>query len=90
MRNLLVLLLVVAAVPAGGQTPPSAAASGPVGAPSERNADYQLGAQDTLKVTVFDEPTLTGSFRIDADGSFAYPLLERVKAAGRTTADVRT
>jgi polysaccharide export outer membrane protein len=90
MRNLLVLLLVVAAVPAKAQTPPSAAASGSVGAPSERNADYQLGAQDTLKVTVFDEPTLTGSFRIDADGSFAYPLLERVKAAGRTTADVRT
>jgi polysaccharide export outer membrane protein len=63
-------------VPAAAQTPP-------------RTGDYLLGPQDTVKVTVFEEPNLTGSYRIDADGSFSYPFLEKVKAGGRTTTEVR-
>jgi polysaccharide export outer membrane protein len=52
-------------------------------APSER-PDYVVGAQDVLKVTVFDEPQLSGSFRVDIDGSFTYPFVGRVKAVGQT------
>lgn len=61
----------------------------PAVAQSPRTGDYLLGPQDTLKVTVFEEPNLTGSYRIDADGAFSYPFLERVKAAGRTTTEVK-
>jgi polysaccharide export outer membrane protein len=40
---------------------------------------------------VFDEPDLTKTgLRIDADGTFTFPLIdERIKAAGRTTAEIR-
>lgn len=44
--------------------------------------DYVVGAQDILKVTVFDEPTMSGSYRVDTDGSFQYPMLGRMRAAG--------
>ena len=86
MRYLL-LVLTLGAVPAAAQT--AAVPAGPAPAPSQRNADYVLGPQDTVKVTVFDEAALTGSFRIDADGSFSYPLLDRIKAAGRTTVHIK-
>jgi polysaccharide export outer membrane protein len=65
------------------------AAQAPPAAVAPRNNDYLLGPQDTVKVTVYDEPSLTGSYRIDADGAFSYPFLERVKAAGRTTTDIK-
>ena len=44
--------------------------------------DYVVGAQDVLKVTVFDEPTMSGTFRVDNDGTFQYPMLGRVRALG--------
>jgi polysaccharide export outer membrane protein len=50
--------------------------------------DYIVGAQDVLKVTVFDEPTMSGSYRVDADGSFQYPMLGRVAAAGLKPRDI--
>lgn len=51
--------------------------------PSQR-PDYVVGAQDVLKVSVFDEPQLSGTFRVDTDGSFTYPFVGRVKAVGQT------
>lgn len=44
--------------------------------------DYIVGHQDVLNVTVFEEPSLSGRFTVDADGSFNYPYIGRVKAAG--------
>ncbi len=49
---------------------------------------YRLGAADELKVTVFNETALSGSFRIDADGSIAYPLVGRIVVAGMTVRDI--
>jgi polysaccharide export outer membrane protein len=46
--------------------------------------DYVVGAQDRLSITVFDEPTLTKTVTIDNDGTFDFPLIGRVKAAGLT------
>jgi polysaccharide biosynthesis/export protein len=51
---------------------------------SIRSLDHVVSAQEVLKVTVFDEPQLSGSFRIDADGTFTYPFIGRIKAAGET------
>lgn len=49
-----------------------------------RRSDYVVGAQDVLKVTVFDEPQLSGTFRVDADGTLTYPFIGRIKAVGQT------
>ena len=45
---------------------------------------YTIGPDDELKIQVFDEPTLSGSFRVDNDGSFTFPLLGRVLVRGLT------
>lgn len=58
------------------------------GSPAARPTDYVVGPQDVLRIVVFEEPTLSGSFRIDADGSFQYPFLGRVAAAGKSLRDL--
>jgi polysaccharide biosynthesis/export protein len=56
-------------------------------------AEYIVGPQDRLAITVFDEPTLTKTVTVDSDGSFDYPLVGRIKAGGlsvrQITADLK-
>src|SRR4029079_6112680 len=56
-------------------------------------AEYIVGPQDRLAITVFDEPTLTKTVTVDTDGAFDFPLVGRVKAAGlsvrQITADLK-
>ena len=66
---------------AGAQTTPQPTVSS---VPNE----YVVGTQDVLKVTVFDEPTMSGSYRVDSDGSFQYPMLGRVAATGMKPRDI--
>jgi polysaccharide export outer membrane protein len=47
-------------------------------------ADYVIGAQDVLTVQVFDEDKLSGKYTVEADGTFSFPFLGRVKAGGLT------
>jgi polysaccharide biosynthesis/export protein len=77
MRQLTLFFLLIAA-PAFAQAP-AAAPQRPDSRP-----DYVVGSQDVLKVAVFDEPQLSGTFRVDTDGSFTYPFVGRVKAVGQT------
>ena len=51
-------------------------------------ANYVIGAEDILNVTVFNEPALSGRFRVENDGQFNYPFLGRIKAGGMTISDV--
>jgi polysaccharide export outer membrane protein len=44
---------------------------------------YRIAGGDKLKVTVFDEPTLTGEYGIGLDGSLALPLISPMRAAGQ-------
>jgi polysaccharide export outer membrane protein len=37
-----------------------------------------------LNIAVFNEAEMSGKFTVDADGTFSYPLVGRVKAAGLT------
>jgi len=96
-RTLFVLFLLVAGsaaaqtaqqgVPTPAGVPPpagTAAPSAPAPGRSVDRSDYVVGAQDVLKVLVFDEPQLSGTFRVDTDGAFQYPFIGRVSAAGRT------
>jgi polysaccharide export outer membrane protein len=49
--------------------------------------EYRLGPGDQLRVTVFNEPDLTGPFVVSSQGSIAYPLVGEVHAAGLTVAE---
>ena len=53
--------------------------------PSEPAGPYRLGAGDQVRVTVFNDPRLTGDFRVSDTGSLALPLVGLVPVQGRTT-----
>jgi len=46
--------------------------------------NYIVGPQDILTITSFDQEDLTGKYPVDADGTFTFPLVGRVKAGGLT------
>ncbi|MGH9405833.1 MAG: polysaccharide biosynthesis/export family protein [Terriglobia bacterium] len=52
-------------------------------------ADYALGPEDVLTITVFNLPEMTETVRVENDGSIWVKLLGRVKAAGLTTSQLR-
>ncbi len=45
---------------------------------------YPVGPSDTLLIKVFDEPSLSGTFRVDADGSITFPLVGRIEVGRKT------
>ena len=58
------------------------ATAGPATAQDQAPTDYLVGAQDVLNITSYDQTDLSGKFSIEADGTFTYPLIGRVKAGG--------
>lgn len=46
--------------------------------------DYVIGPQDVLSIQVFDQPDLGGKYTVEADGTFSFPLIGRVKAGALT------
>ena len=73
------------AAPAVPQSTPSASGvaapeyAGPIDA-----ARYVIGPQDSLQVTVWKEPTLSGTFPVRPDGMISLVLVGDMPAAGRT------
>src|SRR5262245_15725349 len=53
-------------------------ASGAAASPT----DYRVGPQDVLTVTCYDQADLSGKFTVEADGTFTYPYIGRIKAGG--------
>ncbi|MBD3680043.1 MAG: polysaccharide biosynthesis/export family protein [Rhodobacteraceae bacterium] len=62
--------------------------------------DYHIGIGDVLSIIVFDHPELTlpagpersaaeSGFRVQRDGSFFYPFIGQVPAAGRAPEEIR-
>src|SRR6476659_3850575 len=47
-------------------------------------ADYVIGPQDVLAIQVFDQPDLGGKYTVEADGTFTFPMIGRVKAGSLT------
>ena len=50
-------------------------------------ADYVIGAHDVLVITSYDDKDLSGKFTVETDGTFTFPMLGRIKAAGKTLRD---
>jgi polysaccharide export outer membrane protein len=55
-----------------------------IGVSAQSAADYVIGPQDVLTIQVFDQPDLGGKYAVEADGTFSFPLIGRVKAGGMT------
>lgn len=45
-------------------------------------ADYIVGPQDVLTVTVWNQPDVSGKFTVESDGTFTFPLIGRIRAGG--------
>jgi polysaccharide export outer membrane protein len=55
------------------------------GAPS----DYVIGADDTLRISVWKEPDLSENLPVRPDGKISMPLLNDIQAAGLTPLQLR-
>src|SRR5688500_10294043 len=53
-------------------------------ASAQTGANYLIGARDVLMILVCDQPELGGKYSVEADGTFSFPLIGRIAAAGRT------
>ena len=60
----------------------------PASAPSTEPGDYVVGPHDVLNITVYDEPNLSGRFRVDSDGTFPFQFIGRVTADGLTVVQI--
>lgn len=47
-----------------------------------------LGARDVINIMVFNEPSLSGEFRIGEDGTLDYPYLRRIEVSGMQASEV--
>lgn len=50
---------------------------------------YKVASGDVLRITVYGDPGLSGSFPIGADGTIGYPLLGNVVVSGKFVEEVR-
>jgi protein involved in polysaccharide export with SLBB domain len=81
LSRVLHALAVVAALALIG----SASAATP---PAYGGTDYRLGANDKIRITVYDEADLSGEFQVDATGFVRLPLIGQMKAGGMTAHDL--
>jgi polysaccharide export outer membrane protein len=82
----LIPLLLAAAMPAHAQQAPEVAAATTPAPPAAD--DYQLGVADKVRIIVFDEPTLSGEFTVNANGALSLPLIGDVPVRGLTPTQV--
>ena len=58
--------------------------------PNDQNSGtYLLGAGDALRITVFGEPDLSGTFRIADNGTLVMPLVGQVSAQGLSVTELQ-
>lgn len=84
---------VVAPAVGSAPTDPAATASGqassaatplPAGSPLQLSPTYVIGSDDNIQVTVWHEPTLSGTFPVRPDGMISIALVGDILASGRT------
>ncbi|GHC79170.1 polysaccharide biosynthesis/export family protein [Limoniibacter endophyticus] len=52
------------------------------------NAPYRLGAGDRIRVTVFEQDSLTNTYVVDQGGYIAFPLVGAIAARGKTVKQI--
>src|SRR5215472_5822000 len=57
--------------------------------PPENSLDYVIGADDTLRISVWREPDLSETLPVRPDGKISMPLLNDIAAAGLTPLQLR-
>jgi polysaccharide export outer membrane protein len=50
--------------------------------------EYRVGPRDVLVLTFWDQPDLSGRFRVEEDGFFTFAMVGRVRAAGLTLREI--
>jgi polysaccharide export outer membrane protein len=53
-------------------------------------APYLLDSGDRLRIVVFNQPSLSNTYTVDASGFISVPLIGDVQARGQTTGDLET
>jgi polysaccharide export outer membrane protein len=51
-------------------------------------ADYRFGIADKLRLTVYNEPTLSGEFTVGSNGMLSLPLVGDLAVKGKSTSEV--
>ena len=74
LESVLAVALAASAAVCGAQTAPNAAP----------NNDYKLGAGDSIKVQVYQNPELSMEARVSESGTISYPLLGSLQLGGLT------
>lgn len=54
-----------------------------------RGSEYPVANGDVLRITVYGDNGLSGSFPVGADGTIGYPLLGNLSVAGKGIEDIR-
>lgn len=52
-------------------------------------AEYSVASGDVLRITVYGDAGLSGSFPVGTDGTIGYPLLGNLPVSGRSIEDIR-
>lgn len=53
---------------------------------SDIKAEFPLSISDKVRITVYNEPSLTGEYSVGANGMIAFPLIGDVNAVGLSSA----
>ena len=73
--------------------PPPPMAAAPVISTASGNDvtySYHLGASDQVKITIFGEPDLSGTFTVTGEGKISVPLIGDIRAMGLSAPELQT
>lgn len=89
MTRLGIAGLALALVGCVGERPYAATVAGAAQTPvMNLETDYRLAASDKLRITVYNEPTLSGEFAVAPNGTIPVPLIGDVPARGLTAKEL--
>jgi polysaccharide export outer membrane protein len=66
----------------------AACAQQPPPLPAVAGGSYRLNVGDTVRVLVYNQPTLSNDFNVNDDGTISFPMVGAVKARGQTVQDL--
>ena len=87
MRTTIVICLWLAATPLWAQSSPAQSAARTL-EPRAQGAEFRIGADDLLAITVLQAPELNVSARVSGTGEISLPLIGVVRVLGRSTREV--